>query len=167
MCKGIANGYPLSCVLGSESMRAGVAKMSPLTGSFWCNGDSFAAAIATIKTMRATGGVERMRRLGSALRDGLLARARAAGMEDFDVTGPAQMPIFTFEGELEKPLAERDWIRRFVCVCVQNGVIFHPFHTMFLTTAHTERDIAETLRVSELAFAEVAAMRTGLAPAAQ
>lgn len=103
MCKGIANGNPLACVLGSEEMRVGVAKMSPLTGSFWCNGDSFAAAIATIKTMREIGGIERMRRLGVALRDGLLMRAHAAGIEDFHVTGPPQMPYFHFEGESIAP----------------------------------------------------------------
>ena len=162
MCKGIANGYPLACVLGSESMRTGVAKMSPLTGSFWCNGDSFAAAIATIKTMRSVGGIERMRRLGTALRDGLLSRARAIGIEDFHVTGPPQMPYFHFDSELAKPLADRDLIRKFVGVCVQNGIIFHPSHTMFLSVAHTDCDIAETLRVSERAFAEVKAMRRGV-----
>lgn len=73
--------------------------------------------------------------------------------------------MYATQGELDKPLAERDFIRRFVGVCVRNGIIFHPFHTMFLSVAHTDNDISETLRVSELAFAEVAAMRTTSEPA--
>ena len=42
LCKGIANGYPLACVLGNEAVRAGVQTMSMMTGSFWCNADAFA-----------------------------------------------------------------------------------------------------------------------------
>ena len=158
LCKGIANGYPLACVLGSDPMREGVRTMARMTGSFWCNGDAFAASIATIRAMKSSGGIEKMVKLGRMLQDGLITQAKALGLS-FHVSGPPQMPFFSFPEESSKPLLERTMILSFCNECVSRGVWFHPFHTMFFTTAHTEADIAYTLLVSKQAFEAVAAMR--------
>jgi glutamate-1-semialdehyde 2,1-aminomutase len=47
LCKGIANGQPLSAVLGTDEWRAGASRVVA-TGSFWANAVPFAAALATI-----------------------------------------------------------------------------------------------------------------------
>lgn len=52
----------------------------------------------------------------------------------------------------------RDGVRNLADVrrmYVQRGVWFHPYHTMFLTGAHTADDIEQTLRVTDAAFRAV------------
>jgi len=39
--------------------------------------------------------------------------------------------------------------------CIRRGVFFHPRHNWFLTTAHSEQDLAKTLEVTEIAFKAV------------
>ena len=69
------------------------------------------------------------------------------------------MPSFHFEEEQSRPMFERAMILHFCSECAKGGVWLHPFHTMFLSTAHTEADVAATLRVSERAFEVVAEMQ--------
>ena len=66
------------------------------------------------------------------------------------------MPFFSFRSEHGISLRRRLKIISFCAACIQRGVWFHPFHTMFLCAAHGDRDIAETLAVTEHAFAVVA-----------
>ena len=95
--------------------------------------------------------------MGMLLRDGLKSQANSfkSLANDFVQTGPPQMPYFHFQSESEFPLPNRHKILIFCAVCVANGVWIHPFHTNFLSSAHTEKDIHETLHVTQEAFAEV------------
>ena len=160
LCKGIANGYPLACVLGSERLREGVRSMAFMTGSFWCNADAFSAALATVRTLQRTGGIAQMAALGQRLCDGVVAQAAAVGLE-LRVSGPPQMPLFDFPAEAARPMAERAAILRFCSECAQHGIWFHPFHTMFLSAAHTDADVTATLRVTRRALEVVAAAGLG------
>ena len=87
LCKGLANGYLIACVLGREGVRAAVASMAFMTVSFWCNADAFAAALATVRTMKRTRGVER---LGALPRAG--GRA-PAGLSRFGASADALLPL--------------------------------------------------------------------------
>jgi glutamate-1-semialdehyde 2,1-aminomutase len=47
---------------------------------------------------------------------------------------------------------------------IQRGIYFHPWHNMFLCSAMTESDIAQTLAAADDALAETARNRMTLRP---
>jgi glutamate-1-semialdehyde 2,1-aminomutase len=143
--KTLGNGHPLSLVAGSEALRE-AARRIYATGSFWFSAVPMAAALATLEVARRDRVVEHIERLGAQLREGVAAQARAHGF-GLRQSGPAQMPLWLFDDD---PELERG--NRFVAEAVQRGVYLHPWHNMFLCAAHTERDIARTLEVTDEAF---------------
>src|SRR5215470_5909744 len=101
--KAIANGHPLAAALGNDRFRDG-ARSVFVTGSFWFSSVPMAAAVATIGALREENAIEKMRRRGEALRDGILAQAAALDLT-VSYTGPVQMPYLTFAGDSDYTLA--------------------------------------------------------------
>ena len=148
-CKAIANGYPLSACLGRESLKQAAQEVF-FTGSYFTSAVPMAAALACLKELQATGGIERMRILGEKLRDGMLAQARGAGFE-VTYSGPPAIPYMTFKDDHGR----HDRMKLFAGECSRNGVYLAPRHNWFISAAHTEDDIKQTLAVTEQAFAAV------------
>ena len=143
--KAIANGYPLSAVAGSEPLREAAQRVYA-TGSYWSAAVPMAAALATLEIAQRDRVVARIQELGERLRQGIAAQAKAHGF-GLRQTGPAQMPMMQFDDDPK--LARGNF---WTAAAVQRGVYFHPWHNMFLCAAHTDEDIAQTLKVSEEAF---------------
>jgi len=152
--KAIANGYPLAAGLGREELRR-AAESVFFTGTYWGAAVPMAAAIATINTLREEGGIEQMRAMGQRFRDGLDQQARSLGIA-ISQTGPPAIPFLTFGGD---PGFERS--RLFCGEAARRGVFLHPHHNWFLMTAHTDRDIDQTLAATEEAFKIVKAQHGG------
>jgi glutamate-1-semialdehyde 2,1-aminomutase len=144
--KAIANGYPLAAVVGRERFREAATKIF-VTGSFWCEAPPMAAAVATIRTLRDTDALARMRAMGERLRAGLGARAADAGLR-LRQTGPVQMPMVLFEDDPGQRRGEA-----FCAAALKRGAYFHPRHNMFLSAAHGEADIDRALEAAEHGFA--------------
>jgi len=143
--KCIANGHPISALLGAEHLRDAAANIY-VTGSFWLQAAPMAAGLETLRLVRETDYLEHMIGLGQRLRDGLAARAEAAGF-GFRQTGPVQMPLFLFDGDKDLRLGFA-WCSHMLA----QGVYMHPWHNMFLCAAMTEADIDQTLDAAERAF---------------
>jgi len=144
--KAIANGYPIAAVLGAERFRDG-ARQIFVTGSFWFSAVPMAAAIATIRALKAEDAVAAMERAGTILRDGILAQAAESGF-DVSYTGPVQMPYLTFAGDSNHVLATE-----FAAQAVRRGAFIHPRHNWFVSAAMTDDDIAVALAATGEAFA--------------
>lgn len=148
-CKAIANGYPLSACLGRNEFKS-AAEQVFFTGSYFTSGVPMAAALATLKELKASGGVERMRQIGTLLQRGLEDQARSHGMS-ITYSGPPAIPFMSFvadEGGFERS-------RRFCAESIRRGVYLHPVHNWFLTSAHTEADVRRTLEGTDEAFTAV------------
>ena len=148
--KVIANGHPLSCLLGSDKARF-AASMIYATGSFWFSAAAMAASVATLRILRETDYLEHSIALGEQLRAGL---AHLAGKHDIDFqqTGPAQMPLFLFGGDSD--------FRRGYCWSVEmlkRGIYVHPWHNMFICNAMTEADVDTTIAAADAAFSALKA----------
>ena len=143
--KGIANGEPLAAVLGNELYREAMTKIF-VTGSFWYQAAPMAAAIETLDVLNEVNGPQLMERLGQQLRDGLYEQAQRHG-HGIIQSGPPQMPTLMFEDD---PRAETGIA--FCGLAAKEGVYLHPWHNMFLSTAHTEDDIGRTLEATDEAF---------------
>ena len=89
--KAIANGHPISALLGSEKARMAAATIY-VTGSFWFSAAPMAAAIETLKLIRETDYLERTQALGQRLRTGLDEAANRHGFA-LRQTGPAELPL--------------------------------------------------------------------------
>jgi glutamate-1-semialdehyde 2,1-aminomutase len=105
-----------------------------------------------LRELAASGGIDRMRAIGEKLRTGLLAQAKSAGFE-VTYSGPPSMPYMTFKADHGR----YDRIKLFCAEASRNGVFLAPRHNWFLSVAHTERDIDETLDVTARAFEAVRA----------
>ena len=148
--KSIANGYPLSALLGNERCRQTMPKVY-VTGSYWFAAVPMAASIAVLEEIANSGYLEHTIRMGELLREGLAQQAAAHGIP-IRQSGPVQMPqiLFADDPAYEKSFAWGEY-------CIRHGIYFHPWHNMFLSAAHSEADILRTLEVTDRAFKTLAA----------
>jgi glutamate-1-semialdehyde 2,1-aminomutase len=145
--KAMANGYAISSVVGVDSLRQAASDIFA-TGSFWYAGVSMAAAIANINLLKASDTPAQLANVGQLLRDGLATQALAHGFSVVQ-SGPPAMPFLRFEDD-----ADLRQVAAFSDAAIRRGVLLHPVHNWFLSTAHTPDDVAWALDRTDDAFAE-------------
>jgi glutamate-1-semialdehyde 2,1-aminomutase len=155
--KCIANGHPLSALLGNEKARRAATEVS-YTGSFWFQSGPMAAALVTLDRIMNTPYLEHIRTLGRVLRDGMagLADRHGVGLRQ---SGPVTMPMFLFDDD---PDFRKGY--RWCSEMVSRGVYMHPFHNMFISNALTMDDVAQTLEAADGSFGALVAAGSDLAP---
>ncbi|MDG2480548.1 MAG: aminotransferase class III-fold pyridoxal phosphate-dependent enzyme [Alphaproteobacteria bacterium] len=146
--KVLANGYPISAHLGNERVRPAAESMF-ITGSYWFAAVPMAAGLAVLNVMDEVDVVAHVEGLGTQLRDGLAEQANRHGF-DLHQTGPVQMPQILFADDPERKTGDA-WCLE----CLKRGIYLHPWHNLFLSLAHTDADIAQTLDVTDAAFASI------------
>lgn len=155
--KAIANGHPISALLGADTAREG-AQSIYVTGSFWYAMAPMAAALETLRLVRETNYLEKTERLGQQLRDGLHDSAGAHGFS-LRQTGPAQMPLIMFDEDPDLRLGFA-WASEML----KRGIYMHPWHNMFLCDAMDEDDISAAINAADGAFAALKRQRPTLGP---
>ena len=149
-CKALANGWNVSALVGTESLKAAAGSVM-YTGSYWLSSVPFAAGIACVRKLRELDGAARMLTMGRTLTDGL----RAAGAEhgfDLRISGEPSMWYMRIANDPDLKL-HQEWVAE----CVRRGVFFANHHNLFMNLAVTEADIAQTIEVAHEAFGVVAA----------
>jgi glutamate-1-semialdehyde 2,1-aminomutase len=155
--KAIANGYPISAVLGSQKCKAAAGSIY-VTGSFWFAGTAMAAGVATLDLIKSSDYLEQTTALGEKLRTGFDAIARDNGFA-LRQTGPAAMPLVLFEDDPDFRTGYA-WTSEMV----KRGVYVHPWHNMFMCTAMTDADIALAHQAADESFKAVKANKASLEP---
>jgi glutamate-1-semialdehyde 2,1-aminomutase len=145
MGKSVANGYPISVLMGTESL-AKTAGSFFITGTFWTSAVPMVAAMATLSEMERRGTQEHCLRVGRRLKEGLTQAAAAAGYR-VTLSGPDSIPFMTFTDD---PDLYHNQL--FSVEMVKRGVYLHPHHNWFVSGAHTDADIDETVEKAESAF---------------
>ena len=146
--KAIANGYALAAVTGNDRFRDAATKVF-VTGSFWCGTVAMAAARATLRIARETDVPGHIRAMGLKLREGLAGLAEREGIA-IRQSGPPQMPLMLFEGDVEVRKGQA-----FCATALRHGAFFHPQHNMFLSSAHQAADIDAALEAASHGFKAV------------
>jgi glutamate-1-semialdehyde 2,1-aminomutase len=157
--KAMGNGYPISALVGTDALRDAVGKVF-YTGTQFFNAAPMAASVATLTELKKINGPKIMLETGQKLADGLIRIAKTYGY-DLKVSGMPSMPFLRITnqdppvltegfGSLHKGL-HADWISE----CVQRGAYFMDFHNHFISTAHTDEDIALTFEIADDAFKAV------------
>jgi len=148
--KAIANGYALGAVLGTAPLRDAASEIY-VTGSFWYAAVPMAAGLATLAVLDEEDSIARMLKIGTILRDGMAAQAKAHGVEA-TLSGPPQMPFMTIAADRDFALADV-----FSDHAIRRGLWLHPRHNWFVSGAMTELDVERALEITDGGFAAVAA----------
>lgn len=149
--KAIANGHPISCLVGSNRARAAVEKLY-VTGSYWFAAAAMAASLKTFELIRTTDYLEKTVLLGDRLRDGL---TDVAGKHDFDMrqTGPSQMPMVLFNDD--QGVHDGELGNAFVAGMMSRGIYIHPYHNLFINAAMSQADIDFTIESADEVLASI------------
>lgn len=142
--KALANGYPISAVVGKKKAMESAAQ-TRLSATFFVNAFPMAAALATIQELQETDGIRRMWATGQMLKDGLQNVLQELDI-DGEILGVA--PLLSLRFAHKDPETQKAIRDAFFGGVARRGVIFHPGHCWFLSTAHTEEDVAHTLDIS-------------------
>lgn len=154
-CKAIANGYPISALVGTDALRTSAAKVFH-TGSYWFSAAPMAAALACLQEMKRVDAPKVTNETGKKLLDGMVAIARNHGYT-LKATGMPSMPYLRTTDDESMMFHQR------LCgECTRRGAFFSSHHNWFISTAHTDADIQRTWDILDDAFK---ALKTeGLAP---
>ena len=131
--------------MGSQALKDIAARVF-YTGSYWFQSEPMAAALATLKELRATDGTAKMLATGEKLKAGLIEVAESYGY-DLKITGSPSMPYVRITND-ESQMLHQDWCAE----CTKRGAYFTPHHNWFVSTAHTDEDIKQTLAIADAAF---------------
>ena len=165
--KVLAGGFPLAAVAGRAAiMHHFDAALDGSPDYVWqagtLNGNPVAAVagLATLAELRKPGTYERLFATGKRLRDGLAAAARKHGLPA-QVSGepPVFDIIFTDRPAVDYRAtltADRRRIALFNEECLRRGVV-KAVNKIYVSLAHGEQDVEETLGVFDAALAAVAA----------
>ena len=144
-CKAIANGYPISALVGAESLKTPAAKVFH-TGSYWFSAGPMAAALACLKEMKRIDAPKVTQELGKKLLDGMVDIAKNHGY-DLKATGVPSMPYLRITDDESLMFHQR------LCgECTRRGAYFTSHHNWFVSTAHTDEDIGRTFEILDEAF---------------
>ena len=150
LCKAMANGYPISALVGCEALKSTAARVFH-TGSYWFQAVPMAAARANLVKMGEINAPQVMLTRGALLLDAMVNIARGYGYE-LKVTGVPSMPYVRITND-ESLMLHQDWCAE----CTRRGAYFTPHHNWFISAAHTDADIQRTLEIVDEAFKAVRA----------
>ena len=133
--KAMANGYPISAVVGRRDVMEAACE-TRLSATFFVNSFPMFAAIETIRELREKNGIAHMWKTGEALMKGLKTIVDEEGVEA-EVIGAPPIPPLAFTG---KDAEKREALKkRFYIETTRRGILFHPNHCWFLSLAHGAR----------------------------
>jgi glutamate-1-semialdehyde 2,1-aminomutase len=159
----IGGGFPLAAVAGRAEIMAHFHKSkvedehyAPQSGTLNGNPVAAVAGLATLEVLRRPGTYQRLFATGNRLKNGLadlLAKSRmpATVLGDgplFDVVF-ADGPIHDYRGMLR---GDAGLLKRFNQLCLERGLVKGD-NKIYVSLAHTDRDIAEALAIAADAIA--------------
>ncbi|HXY30334.1 MAG TPA: aminotransferase class III-fold pyridoxal phosphate-dependent enzyme [Gemmatimonadaceae bacterium] len=142
--KALANGYPLSAVVGSEEIMSAAAKTwisSTLAGE----SVALAAANAVLDWHHQADVCASLADVGDEMMTAVGRAIIASGTSGVAVRGIAPMWYIDFGGDEERE-------RRFLAIAVENGVLFKRGAYNFPSLAHEEEDVAVIEEAASEAF---------------
>ncbi len=158
--KAVGGGMPFSVLAGSASVMDLIATGKVVhAGTLNGNPPVLAAAKATLEALAADDceAFRRMWRLGNLLRDGIVQRLNAIGMDAVSTGGG---PVFSVHFQARAPRTYRDTLLSdaalytdFAVAMLDEGVALLQDGRWYLSAAHTEADVTSTLQAVDRVLA--------------
>jgi glutamate-1-semialdehyde 2,1-aminomutase len=164
----IGGGMPVGAYGGQREIMENVAPAGPIyqAGTLSGNPVAMAAGLAMLELIQAPGFYTELERKTQLLTDGLTAVAAQAGVP-FSVNRVCGMFGLFFTAEKVETYTQATscdlaMFNRFFHAMLERGVYLAPsaFEAGFMSTAHSEQDIANTLEAARAAFREARNVKT-------
>jgi glutamate-1-semialdehyde aminotransferase len=162
LSKGIANGYPISAVVGKSDIMDAVAETT-VSATYFPSMLGIAAALATIDVLEKENVIKHLWNIGKALSDGLKSIV-AHKKVHAHVVGENPIPFLIF-GDVKNHITmwyeeiyrsgypgtdtDRLLMKTFFNETIKRGIFFHPKHHWFTCFTHTDRDVEKTLEAAD------------------
>lgn len=164
--KVIGGGLPIGAYGGKQEIMDQVAPLGPAyqAGTMAGNPASMLAGIACLEVLQEEGVYEEMDRLGALLEDGINASAKKHNITlTTNRLGGALTLFFTDEIVENYDQAEAtngETFGKFFKLLQKNGINIAPskYEAWFLTIAHTEEDIKDSIAAVDRSFEELATL---------
>jgi len=162
--KVIGGGMPVGAFGGRREIMEKIAPLGPVYQAGTLSGNPLAvtAGLATLKKVQTTGFYERLSATAHALCDGLAGVARKRRVV-FSAQSVGGMFGLYFRAAPPSSYAEvmqcdKDTFNRFFHAMLERGVYFAPsaYEAGFVSSAHSEVDIAATIAAADAVFASMA-----------
>lgn len=156
----VGGGFPIGAYGGRKELMEQVAPLGPVyqAGTLSGNPVAVAAGLACLKTLRVTRPYARIEGLASRLAKGLEAEARSAGLAARAQSFGSMFTLFFTDTPVrDYPTAKTADTKRYAAFfhgMLEQGVYLPPaqFEAAFVSAAHTDADIAATLRAARAAM---------------
>ncbi|WP_088835291.1 glutamate-1-semialdehyde 2,1-aminomutase [Paenibacillus tyrfis] len=159
----IGGGLPIGAYGGRAEIMAQVAPLGPAyqAGTMAGNPASISAGIACLEALQEPGTYERLNRLGAMLEAGLAEGARKHGIaltvnriRGALSTHFCDHPVTNYD---EAQNTDGEQFAAFFRYTLEDGICLAPskYEAWFLTTAHTDEDVAYTIEAANRAFARM------------
>ncbi|MFB0919336.1 MAG: aminotransferase class III-fold pyridoxal phosphate-dependent enzyme [Oscillospiraceae bacterium] len=145
LCKGIANGYNVSCLCGKDFLKP-VASSISYTGSYWMSAVPFVAGITCINKMKALGGGAKHLELGRKICDSLAKAAKENGVK-LSISGEPSLFYLMIQDD-NSLILHQEWVAEMV----KRGIFITNHHNHFTNLSLTDEDINFTAEVADEAF---------------
>jgi glutamate-1-semialdehyde 2,1-aminomutase len=161
--KVIGGGLPVGAYGGTDEIMGLLAPTGPVYQAGTLSGNPLAmtAGIATLKEVCKRGFYEKLEQISARLQNGLLAAAEEAQV-NVQLTRVGSMfgLFFTNEPVINYNTVKSSDTHTYVAVfnsMLEQGVYLppSPFETIFISAAHTQRDITRTVKAATIAFQNI------------
>lgn len=150
--KAMANGYPISAVVGRREIMNVVESKVFISSTFFPNSLEMVAALKTIEILEREQVLDRLWARGQKLLDRLGQVIAASGVP-CRLSGIPPMPFITFDPDPQKRY--RELRARFYAAVIRRGVFLHPYHHGYICYRHTDEELDTVVGVVEEALAEI------------
>lgn len=163
--KVIGGGMPMGAFGGRKDIMLKVAPVGPVyqAGTLSGNPVAVAAGLATLKIVSEPGFFETLTQMTADLMQGLVQKAKAAGVQAFSADSVGGMFGLYFSEQVPVSMGDvtnsnREQFNRFFHAMLNRGVYLAPsaYEAGFLSIQHQGEPIAQIFKAAEEAFEEIA-----------
>lgn len=165
MGKIIGGGLPIGAYGGRKDIMEHVAPLGPAysAGTMAGNPASIQAGIACLEVLKQDGVYDYLDRLGARLEEGILNAAKKFDIEITINRLKGALTVFFTNEKIENyeqaQNTDGEMFGRFFKLMLNEGICLAPskYEAWFVTIAHTDEDIDETIRAVEKSFSQLSA----------
>lgn len=140
--KAMANGYPISAVVGKAEFMNVCEKTVFISSTFFPNSLEMAAALKCIEVIQRDRIIEQVWDKGAWFLAELERVVKATGAPA-KISGIPPMPYLTFDKVDDHYKARRD---TFYTETIRRGLFIQPYHHWYISARHTEADLKHAIR---------------------
>lgn len=150
--KAMANGYPISAVVGKKKIMSVVEKEVFISSTFFPNSLEMIAALKCIEILERDKVLDIIWERGKSFLERLREIVTGSGVPA-TVSGIPPMPFITFDRDKEQKY--KDLRTQFYTGAIRRGLFIQPYHHWYICYRHTEEDLNKALSIIKESLAEL------------